>query len=170
MRSARFATLLVAFLLAAILLPVAACSPEEPGGQTSTGPEESGAKRSGSETTGGFAEPTVAPEGPEGTTPSEATLGPSPEEPEAVLRLEGDSGTRFSGTCAAGGEETVIRGEVPRRFAYDLNGQRLACRIQKRDAGAGSLKVILSAGGNTRSVQQTNTRGGTVEISYRSSQ
>jgi hypothetical protein len=83
-----------------------------------------------------------------------------------VLRLEGSSGTRFSGVCRVGAQDTAVRGQVPRRFEYDLGGQQLTCRIEKRGPGEGNLKVVLTAGGNTRSVQQTNVPGGTVEISY----
>lgn len=105
----------------------------------------------------------------DGTSQVEATLGAPPEEPDAALRLEGASGTRFSGVCRVGAEETAIKGRVPKRFGFELDGERLTCSIQKRDAGRGSLKVILTAGGNTRSVQQTNSRGGNIEISYQSS-
>lgn len=102
-------------------------------------------------------------------TVPESTLSASPKEPDVVLRLEGDPKTRFSGRCTDGDRETIFKGRVPQRYAYNLAGDELRCSIQKRGAGDGSLKVILTAGNTTRSVQQTNTRGGEIEISYRSS-
>jgi hypothetical protein len=83
-----------------------------------------------------------------------------------VLRLEGDPKTTFSGLCTVGGEENVLSGRVPKRYAFDLDGQRLTCRIQKQDSGKGELKVILTANDTTRSVQQTSTHKGLINISY----
>jgi hypothetical protein len=100
----------------------------------------------------------------EGSLP-EATLGPAPDTPAVLLRLEGDPGTTFSGICAVGGKESILSGRIPKRYAFDPRGQRLSCRIEKQDAG-GDLKVILIAGDTTRSVQQTNTRGSVINVSY----
>jgi hypothetical protein len=100
----------------------------------------------------------------EGTLP-EATLGPAPDAPGVLLRLEGDPGTTFSGICAVGGKESILSGRIPKSYAFDPRGQRLSCRIEKQDAG-GDLKVILIAGDTTRSVQQTNTRGSVINVSY----
>lgn len=158
MRSLRFAALLVVLLLSA------ACSSDETDKASNAALEASGI-----ETTGGFTEPTMSSGTTESMTPPEGTINPSNGEPDAVLRLEGASGTRFSGVCKVGAEASLIEGRVPKRFGYDLDGERLTCRIQKRDSGAGALKVILTAGGDTRSVQQTNSRGGEISISYRSS-
>ena len=97
-------------------------------------------------------------------SPPEATLGKGPASPGIVLRLEGDPRTTFSGICTVGGKENVLSGRVPKRYAFE--GQKLSCRIQKQDSGRGSLKVILTANDTTRSVQQTNTRGGIMHISY----
>ena len=98
--------------------------------------------------------------------PPEATLGAEPNSPGVVLRLEGDPKTTFSGLCTVGGEESVLSGRVPKRYAFDLDGQELSCRIQKQDLGKGDLKVILTANDTTRSVQQTSTRNGFINISY----
>ena len=70
----------------------------------------------------------------------------------------------FPGICA-GGKESILSGRIPKRYAFDPRGQRLSCRIEKQDAG-GDLKVILIAGDTTRSVQQTNTRGSVINVSY----
>ena len=96
----------------------------------------------------------------------EATLGPASDAPAVLLRLEGDPGVTFSGICAVGGKESVLSGRIPKRYAFDPRGQRLSCRIEKQDSGGGDLKVILVAGDTTRSVQQTNTRGSVIKISY----
>jgi hypothetical protein len=112
---------------------------------------------------------TPATTGPETTQRAplpEATLGADRDSPSVVLRLEGDPETTFSGICTVGGKESVLSGRVPKRYAFDLRGQKLSCRIQKQDSGGGSLKAILIAGNTTRSVQQTNSRGGVINISY----
>jgi hypothetical protein len=83
-----------------------------------------------------------------------------------LLRLEGAPGVRFSGLCSVGDEERVVTGRVPQRYAFDLvGGSSFSCRIQKQ-SGPGNLRVILLAGGTTRSVQQTNAQGGTITVSY----
>lgn len=87
---------------------------------------------------------------------------------EVVLRLEGDPRTSFSGLCTAGPEESIIRGRVPQRYRFDLGGGELSCRIKKLDSGSGNLRVVLLAGDNTRSVQQTNSRDGILKLSYTS--
>ena len=83
-----------------------------------------------------------------------------------MLRLEGDPETTFSGLCTAGTEESVISGKVPKRYRFDLDGQNLSCRIQKRDSENGSLRVVLLSGNSTRSVQQTNSTNNIVRLSY----
>lgn len=153
---------LLAFAFAA--LPVlAACGPEEPS-QTVEPP--------GGETTaatGNVALSTTPETTDEETTAAgEGTLGPSSmEAPEAVLRLEGGEGTRFSGICDVGGGENVLSGQVPKRFTFtNLGGDGLSCRIQKQDERNGVLRVIVLSGDTTRSVQQTNSPGGTIEVSF----
>jgi hypothetical protein len=149
---------LVAAVLTVLLLAGASCSGDASGERTrskNTGPEE-----------GTLVSSTSGREKTESTSPPEATLGEGPESPGIVLRLEGDPKTTFSGICTVGGRENVLSGRVPKRYAFDPKGQKLSCRIQKQDSGRGSLKVILTANDTTRSVQQTNTRGGVIHISY----
>jgi hypothetical protein len=149
-------TALVAALLTVLLLAGASCSGDESGERTrpkNTGPEE-----------GTLVSSTTGQEKTESTPPPEATLGEGPDSPGIVLRLEGDPKTTFSGICTVGSKENVLSGRVPKRYAFE--GQKLSCRIQKQDSGRGSLKVILTANDTTRSVQQTNTRGGVIHISY----
>ena len=86
---------------------------------------------------------------------------------EATLKIEGSPGTEFSGTCIVGNkEEKKLSGRVPKRFIYELDGQRLECEIRKQSSNSGQMKVEFSAGGHTNSVQQTSTQGGSVTLQY----
>ena len=101
-------------------------------------------------------------------SPPEVTLGQnSGGRPEVVIRLEGDPKTTFTGLCSVGQEQNVLSGRVPERFIFDLAGERLECRIEKRDGDDGDLKVVLVARDTTRSVQQTNSPGGVINVSYK---
>ena len=148
-------------LLLAMLLFVGACSDEmnpDKGGNT---PKENTE----------IAEVTTSPstrlETTENTSPPEITLGEDPRgKPEVFIRLEGDPKTTFSGLCSVGEERNVLSGQVPKRYAFDLRGRELSCRIEKQDGGTGDLKVVLAAGETTRSVQQTNAPGGVINVSY----
>jgi hypothetical protein len=82
---------------------------------------------------------------------------------DATLEMKGDSGTEFSGSCTVGDEETEVNGQVPERFDYELDGERLQCEIRKEGAG-GSLQIDFSAEPSTRSVQQIS--GGTLNLTY----
>jgi len=111
--------------------------------------------------------PTTALETTGEPSPPEVTLGEDPRgEPEAVIRLEGDPETTFSGLCSMGEQREVLSGQVPKRFAFDLKGRQLSCRIEKQDGGNGDLKIVLIAGETTRSVQQTNAPGSIINVSY----
>ncbi len=157
----RTTTALAAALFVVSLL-AGACSDEGDG-------EGSGSTRGTTGSEGNTPTPsTTGPETTGNTPPPEAILGPEPDSPDVVLRLEGDPKTTFSGICAVGGRESVLSGRVPKRYAFDPKGKRLSCRIQKQDPGGGNLKVILTAGDTTRSVQQTNARNGVITISYQS--
>ena len=156
---------LVVALLAVLSLTSWACS-ADPGRETGGG----STKR-----TSGFQEGTLASaktvqaEEEETTASSplpEATLGAGPDSSGVMLRIEGDPKTTFSGLCTVGEEESVLSGRVPKRYAFDLDGQKLSCRIQKQDSGRGDLKVILTANDTTRSVQQTSSHDGFINISY----
>jgi hypothetical protein len=112
--------------------------------------------------------PATTPETTGDSRPPEVTLGDdSGGEPDVAIRLEGDSRTTFSGLCSVGEEQKVLSGQVPKRFDFDLKGRQLSCRIEKRDDEKGDLKVVLAAGDTTRSVQQTNTPGGVIKVSYK---
>jgi hypothetical protein len=86
---------------------------------------------------------------------------------EVTLNIEGSPGTEFSGTCIVGDEEKKkVSGRVPKRFIYELDGQRLECEIRKQSSNSGEMKVEFSAGGQTNSVQQTSTQGGSLTLRY----
>ncbi len=95
----------------------------------------------------------------------ESNAGSARSGQEVTLRLEGDPGTEFSSVCRVGGEENSLGGQVPQSFGYDLGGQRIECQIQNQSAGAGRLTVTLLSG-NNRSVQQSSTSGGTINLPY----
>jgi hypothetical protein len=104
---------------------------------------------------GGFK--TAKGEGVDASAPSE----------EVTLNIEGSPGTKFSGTCIIGGKvEKKISGRVPKRFVYELDGQRLECEIRKQSSNSGQMKVEFSAKDHTNSVQQTSTQGGSVALRY----
>ncbi len=151
-----------AALLVLVMLFFGACSddpPGRPGDETEppageTQGETTSSPRSGQETTGDM-------------SPPEVTLGKDPgDRPEVVIRLEGDPKTTFTGLCSVGQKKNVLSGRVPERFTFVLAGKRLECRIEKRDENDGDLKVVLVAGDTTRSVQQTNSPGGVINVSY----
>ena len=160
----------VTALFALALLVLSACSGDttsrsEPSKNTSSGD----ASNSGSETTSSTAEATLSSTDGETTRETgfpEGTLKEKPDEPGVVLRLEGAPKTAFRGLCTVGDRDEVLSGEVPKRFTFDLEGQELDCRIQKRNAGGGALRVILLDGDRTRSVQSTQSSGGTITLSY----
>lgn len=82
---------------------------------------------------------------------------------EATLEIGGDPGTEFSGRCAVANEEKKIRGQVPERFGFDLDGRKLECEIHKQSTGA--MNIVLDAGGADY-VQRTDSRRATVRIAY----
>lgn len=153
-----FSTARAATTLLAVLL-LAACSGDA--GQSGGDPNRK--ERSGEETT---VTTTVEQETTAEGQPK-ITLGEEPGgSPQVVLRLEGGPKTTFSGLCSVGDQQSVLGGQVPKRFTFDPGNRELSCRIQKRDDGRGALKVVLVDGDTTRSVQQTNSPGGTINISY----
>jgi hypothetical protein len=153
-----------AMLLLAVLLFVGACSDE-----TSNPDKESNPPKEKTEVTEETASaPTTALETTGESPPPEIILGnDTGGKPDVVIRLEGDPETTFSGLCSVGEVDSVLSGQVPKRFAFDLKGRQLSCRIEKRDGGTGDLEVVLVAGEATRSVQQTNAPGDVIKVSYK---
>ena len=150
-------------LLLVMLLFVGACSDKESSNQESG---SQGEKTEVAEVT--TSPPTTRQETTRESQPPEITLGEDARgESEVFIRLEGDPNTTFSGLCSVGEEQNVLSGQVPKRYAFDLKGRLLSCRIEKQDGGTGGLKVVLVAGESTRSVQQTNAPGGVINVAYK---
>jgi hypothetical protein len=150
-----------AALLFALILLLAACS--EKTGQKGGDPNRREVPR-----TAATPPATTGPESTAEEGPPKITLGEEPGgAPQVVLRLEGSPNTTFSGLCSVGGQQNVLGGKVPKRFTFDPGGRELSCRIQKRDDNRGALKIILIAGDTTRSVQQTNSPGSTINVTYK---
>jgi hypothetical protein len=154
---------LLCVYLVVLLAVLAGC------GDGRTDAEVDGELSSGVEET--FEEGTLAlTTGPGKKTSPEGTLSEGTNETgNAVLRLEGDPDTTFSGICTVGGEEQVLTGRVPKRFVFDLGDGSLECRIQKQDSGRGGLNAVLTVDNSTRSAQQINSKGETIELSYKDS-
>ncbi len=91
------------------------------------------------------------------------------EEPEregATLRVEGEPGMPFSGTCTADGVGEDLEGETPETFTYEAD-QTLECEIRNQDPDAGSLRTVFtSADGTTRSTQQASGAESTISFTY----
>ena len=154
--------ILPAAVLLIVLLFTGACSDEAKNKKENNPPK--GKTEVVEETT---SPPTTTLETTGESSPPEVTLGEDPSgEPEVVIRLEGDPETTFSGLCSVGERRDVLSGRVPKRFAFDLKGRQLSCRIEKQDGGNGDLKIVLIAGETTRSVQQTNAPGSIINVSY----
>jgi hypothetical protein len=100
-------------------------------------------------------------------TPKGKDADASASSGKVTLKIEGSPGTEFSGTCIVGGkEEMKISGRVPKRFIYELDGQRLECEISKQSSNSGQMKVEFSAGDDTNSVQHTSIQGGSITLLY----
>ena len=152
-----------AILLLTVLLFIGACSEETKNPKEDNPPDE---KTEITEETTFL--PTTGLETTADSSPPEVTLGDDPDgKPEVSIRLEGDPKTTFTGLCSVGEERNVLSGRVPKRFAFHLRGRQLSCRIEKQDGDTGDLKVVLVAGETTRSVQQTNSPGGIIKVSYK---
>lgn len=66
---------------------------------------------------------------------------------EVRVKIDGESGTRFSGACAVGDEGREVSGQIPGLFVYEPEGREVECEIRKEGKDAGSLKFSVDAGG-----------------------
>ncbi len=80
---------------------------------------------------------------------------------KVTLKVAGDQGTSFSGVCSVGGHEEVLEGQVPERYAYELDGAKLECEIRKE--GVGALDLVVTGEG-VHSMQRTNAQESTIRI------
>jgi hypothetical protein len=85
---------------------------------------------------------------------------------EVTLKIEGSPATEFPGTCIIGGKEEKVSGRIPKRFIFELDGQRLECEIRKQSSNTGQMEVAFSAQDHTNSVQQTSTQDGSITLRY----
>lgn len=92
-----------------------------------------------------------------------ASLGSMDASREVILEIEGNE-ARFTGTCSVGGEERRLDGRTPERYAFSPDDGKLQCEI--RGEGPGTLNVVLAAGNDVRSVQQSGAGGSKVSLTY----
>jgi Putative auto-transporter adhesin, head GIN domain len=102
----------------------------------------------------------------EDNTQNQAATEDSNEEKDrgqkATLKLQGEPGTKFQGSCTIGDEESEeISGQVPQSFTYKLKRRPLECEI----SSGGEVQVDLTVGKKVRSVQQIS--GGTLNLTYK---
>ena len=83
---------------------------------------------------------------------------------EVTLAVTGEPGTRFAGSCSVGGEEKVLSGEAPERYAFEPRGKRLACEV--RNEGAGTLGIAFDDGGSVHSEQSAGAGESTMRFVY----
>jgi hypothetical protein len=83
---------------------------------------------------------------------------------EVRLRIGGDSGTTFSGKCAAGNDEEEVSGEVLQGFTYQLDGRKLECEITNK--GPGALEFTLRSGNDRSVVHRTNAPDAVISLTY----
>jgi len=87
------------------------------------------------------------------------------ERGDVTLRIQGDKGARFSGTCSVGGERREISGQAPQSFEFDLKGRELSCEIDNQGSQGNELEIELS-GENVHSVQRLGGAQGTLKMNY----
>lgn len=78
------------------------------------------------------------------------------------MKMKGDEGVEFSGTCTVNGEEQVLEGQVPQEFTFEIGEGKLDCEMRKE--GKGKLKMVLVSG-NDRIVQTMNGDS-TLKLTY----
>lgn len=81
------------------------------------------------------------------------------------LKIGGEPGRRFSGTCSIGGEEREVSGQVPGRFVYEPEGRKMECEISNEGPDAGQLKFSVKAGGENQK-QRIKVTGDTINFSF----
>jgi len=100
----------------------------------------------------------------------EATIGSEQNgrdeaaEDRAVLRIGGEPGAEFSGTCKVGDQEREVEGEVPERFVFDLgDGRGVECQLSNESGGR--MRVVFVAG-DDRVEQQASAGGAEIKFEY----
>lgn len=81
------------------------------------------------------------------------------------LKVGGEPGTRFTGTCVVGGEEREVSGRAPERFVYEPGGREVECEVRAQNPDAGPLRFSVNAdGGNQK--QRIRATGDTLSFAY----
>ena len=94
----------------------------------------------------------------------DANNGVAGSSQKVILQIKGSDDTSFTGTCSAGGEERRIGGQPPERYTFSPDGGKIECEISKE--GPGTLHIVLTAGDDVRSVQQSGAGEGKVNLTY----
>lgn len=156
MRYAR--VLVVGFFVLVVAL---GCSSEQQGGSAGQTSEEGG-----NTTSQESQQQTTAQNGGQPQTTEEQAGQRSPSQPARQgvrLRLGGEEGTRFSGSCTVAGERRRIEGQTPKSYSFKPEGGPVACNIKKQ--GPGGLKVVFASDGQ-RSVQTVSGQSATLKLRY----
>lgn len=95
---------------------------------------------------------------------SGAKAGSGGAKPGGVaVRLGGEPGLEYAGSCLVDGEERELGGRVPETYTYEPE-DRLECEISSRDRGP--LRVTFSDAGDVNTVQQLGPQPGTLTLVY----
>lgn len=79
------------------------------------------------------------------------------------LKIGGEPGARFSGTCTLGDEEREVSGQVPGRFVFEPEGREVECELRNGGPGAGPLEFSVTAGGEKQK-QKVRVTGDTMNF------
>lgn len=79
------------------------------------------------------------------------------------LKIGGEPGARFSGTCTLGDEEREVSGQVPGRFVFEPEGREVECELRNGGPDAGPLEFSVTVGGENRK-QRINVTGDTMSF------
>jgi hypothetical protein len=83
---------------------------------------------------------------------------------EVTLTITGNPGTRFAGSCSIGGEERTLKGEAPKRYAFEPRDKKFECEVRKE--GGGTLSIVFADGGSVWSEQRTVAGGSAMRFVY----
>lgn len=139
----------------------------QPGTTASTGDEPEATQAGGDEraggSSGGSGETGAAPGRDRPERENAGGPGAQAGPGEAVLRLTGTRGVKFSGECTVAGEARSVEGETPERLDFALDGGNLECEIEKQDPG--QLRVVFTTE-NNNVTQTTSADETTLNLVY----
>lgn len=156
----RYARLLVLGVF--VSLVALGCSSEQQGGSAGQTTAEQGgttAVEEPEETTAGDRPQTTG--GQSGNQAQQQN--PSQPGQGVRLRIGGEEGARFSGSCTIAGERRKIGGTVPESYNFKPGKGPVACNIRKQ--GPGDLRVVFASDGQ-RSVQTVSGQNAKLKLRY----